>query len=136
MLVDYLGGSEFVAMRQPVVSRRTRQQAQEVVGGLVTLVKTIFMNGVLVMLAPVLAPLSLAVQLWNSLPTWRQVRRAVPTSFGDVRRVPRSVWNSIPSVGQVVNMLVRLVQAAVRDYMAHFSTQGIQNSTRQPVQAF
>lgn len=121
---------------QPVVSRRNRQQVQEVVGGILTLVKTIFMNGVMVMLAPVLAPISLAIQLWNSLPTWRQVRRSVPTSFGEVRRMPRSVWNSIPSVGQVVNMLVRLVQAAARDYMAHFSTQGIANSTRQPVQAF
>lgn len=38
-------------------------------GGLVTLVKTIFMNGVMVMLAPVLAPISLAIQLWNSLPS-------------------------------------------------------------------
>ena len=129
---------KLMAMRraQPVMSRQNRQQVQEVAGQLVTLVKTIFMNGVMVMLAPILAPLSLAVQLWNSLPTWRQVRRSVPTSSAEVRRLPRSVWNSIPSLGQIVNMLVGLVQAAVRDYMNHFSAQGIANSARQPVQAY
>lgn len=89
------------------------------------MVKTIFINGVMVMLAPVLVPVSLTLQLWHSLPTFRQVRRAVPTSLRDVRRLPSSVWNSIPSVGQVLNWIGRLLQAMVHDYLAHFSTQGL-----------
>lgn len=84
------------------------------------------------MLLPVLAPISLAVQLWNSLPSFRQVRNAIPRSFGDLCRIPSAIWNSIPSLNQLLNMLVNLIRAMVRDYTTRLSPQVTGQSTRQP----
>ncbi|KAG0567923.1 hypothetical protein M758_7G169500 [Ceratodon purpureus] len=118
-------------MKHRGLSRRNRNQLQDVWATLVALVRTIFVNGLMVMLAPVLAPISLAIQLWNSLPTWRQVKRSLPRSFGEVKRIPYQIWRSVPSFRQLMDMLLRLVQTLLRDCMTRH-TQEISQSTRQP----
>lgn len=123
---------DFSAMRHRGVSRRNRQQFQEVWVSLVDLVRTIFVNGVMVMLAPFLVPISLAIQLWNSLPSFRQVKKSIPRSFSEVKRIPYSIWHSIPSAGELGNMLLRLIQTLVRDCLQRYTTQDIGRSPRQP----
>lgn len=117
-------------MRRRGLSRRNRQQLQEVWASLVSLVRAIFVNGLMAMLAPVLVPISLAIQLWNALPSFRQVKRAVPRSFGEVKRIPYSVWRSIPSGRQLLDMLLRFIQTLLRDCLTRH-TQELAQSSRQ-----
>lgn len=112
------------------MSRRNRQEFREVWEGLVSLIRAIFVNGLMVMLAPVLTPISLAIQLWNALPSFRQVKRSIPRNFSEVKRIPYSIWNSIPSFGELMGMLLRLVQTLLRDCMTRH-TEEIGRSTRQ-----
>lgn len=126
-------GCDSLTMRHRGISRRNRQQFQEVWVNLVGLVRAIFMNGVMVMLAPFLVPISLAIQLWNSLPSFRQVKKSIPRSFGEVKRIPYSIWHSIPTAGEVGNMLLSLLQTLVRDCLQRYSTQDMARSSRQPV---
>ncbi len=119
-----------------MVSRRNRQQLGDTMGSILRLVVAIFVNGVMTILWPVVAPIMLAVQLWNSLPSFRQVCRAVPTRLSDIP-TPRRVWNSIPSVCQVVNAIVNAVRAQFNDYMAHMNPAALGSiSAAPPTRAF
>lgn len=127
----------FAMTNQRLVSRRTRQQIRDTFVAIFNLFKTIVVTGVLTILWPIIAPITLAIQLWNSLPSYRQVRRATPTSVGDVRRsVPslRQVWNSIPSLRQILNALMNLVRVQATEYAAQINPAEIAgNATRRPV---